>query len=136
MSEICKANPCCGNPVNCTVPLPQHTSGISHLNAARPLSRAEHDVISERRRQVEAEGWTPEHDDLNVDGEIAAAGACYALSGGDWTNKLITPLTVIWPWNVRWWKPKDRRRDLVRAGALIIAEIERLDRASANNGSA
>jgi hypothetical protein len=27
-----------------------------------------------------------------------------------------------------WWKPKDRRRDLVRAAALIIAEIERLDR--------
>ena len=38
-----------------------------------------------------------------------------------------------WPhtWDASWWKPKDRRRDLVRAGALIIAEIERLDRLDA-----
>jgi hypothetical protein len=36
-----------------------------------------------------------------------------------------------WPWEDKWWKPKDRRRDLVRAGALIVAEIERLDRLAA-----
>lgn len=35
-----------------------------------------------------------------------------------------------WPWQRKWWKPKDPRRDLVRAGALIIAEIERIDRAA------
>jgi hypothetical protein len=29
-----------------------------------------------------------------------------------------------------WWKPTNRRRDLVKAGALILAEIERLDRAA------
>jgi hypothetical protein len=40
-------------------------------------------------------------------------------------------LEWLWPWSVQWWKPKDRRRDLVRAGALIVAEIERLDRAAA-----
>ena len=34
-----------------------------------------------------------------------------------------------WPWEPRWWKPKNPRRDLVRAAALLIAEIERLDRA-------
>jgi hypothetical protein len=37
-----------------------------------------------------------------------------------------------WPWLSKWWKPKDRRRDLVRAAALVIAEIERLDRASSD----
>jgi hypothetical protein len=36
----------------------------------------------------------------------------------------------VWPWSREWWQPKDRRRDLVRAGALIVAEIERLDRAA------
>lgn len=36
---------------------------------------------------------------------------------------------VLWPWDREWWKPKDRRRNLVRAAALLIAEIERLDRA-------
>lgn len=43
------------------------------------------------------------------------------------------PGTVVprgWPWGSSWWKPKDPRRDLVRAGALILAEIERIDRAS------
>ena len=41
-------------------------------------------------------------------------------------------------WDSEWWKPKDRRRDLIRAGALIVAEIERLDRnkgASAHGNS-
>jgi hypothetical protein len=36
-----------------------------------------------------------------------------------------------WSKQIAWWKPKDRRRDLVRAGALIVAEIERIDRAAA-----
>jgi len=27
-----------------------------------------------------------------------------------------------------WWKPKGPRRDLIRAAALIVAEIERIDR--------
>jgi hypothetical protein len=36
----------------------------------------------------------------------------------------------LWPWHDDWWKPKDRRRDLIRAAALIVAEIERLDRAA------
>lgn len=38
--------------------------------------------------------------------------------------------TTVWPWDWAWWKPKNPRRDLVRAAALIIAEIERLDRAA------
>jgi len=33
-----------------------------------------------------------------------------------------------WPWNMVWWKPKNYRRDLVKAAALLVAEIERLDR--------
>jgi len=37
----------------------------------------------------------------------------------------------VWTWERAWWKPTTRRRDLVKAGALILAEIERLDRAAA-----
>ena len=37
-------------------------------------------------------------------------------------------MVTLWPWAAEWWKPKDCRRNLVRAGALILAEIERLDR--------
>ena len=113
------------------------------------------DVISERARQCNEEGWTPEHDDQHDDGSLALAAACYAegpgarirveivtddVSGGRgdtpvWgKRKVLVP--IMWPrsWSAKWWKPKDRRRDLVRAGALIVAEIERLDRASLNVG--
>lgn len=37
----------------------------------------------------------------------------------------------IWPWDEHWWKSTTRRRDLVKAGALVAAEIERIDRLNA-----
>lgn len=83
-----------------------------------PLTQAAVDVLAERRRQIEVEGWTPEHDDGHRHSELADAAACYA------TND-----RTLWPWSAEWWKPTTRRRDLVRAAALILAEIERLDRA-------
>ncbi|GAB1361814.1 hypothetical protein MASR1M32_10500 [Rhodobacter sp.] len=94
------------------------------------LSQALTDVMQERDRQISEEGWTPEHDDQHVDSEMAAAAACYAIATveGDGPDQ---PAPLNWPWMDRWWKPKDARSNLVRAAALIIAEIERLDRAAA-----
>lgn len=86
-------------------------------------------IAAERRRQVEAEGWTPEHDDTHESGEMARAAACYAQEAG---GRLAHPPRG-WPWEKGWWKPKDRRYDLVRAGALIAAEIDRIDRAAAKS---
>ncbi|HBO4812614.1 TPA: hypothetical protein L4V13_002892 [Pseudomonas aeruginosa] len=85
------------------------------------------DVQAERRRQVTAEGWTPEHDDEHNGGELADAAACYALwaggiNPGNWRE--------FWPWAPEWLKHSEPRRMLVKAGALILAEIERLDRAA------
>lgn len=88
------------------------------------ISKAAADVLAERRRQIEVEGWTPENDDAFQAGDLAMAAACYA-QGESWP---LVPRS--WPWAGSWWKPTDRRRDLVKAGALILAEIERLDRAS------
>ena len=92
-------------------------------------------VLAERRRQVSEEWWTPQHDDKHTEGEIARAGACYAYMAGAGDDGrrhvLATGVPYLWPWSREWWKPTDRRRDLVKAGALILAEIERLDRASA-----
>ena len=84
-------------------------------------------IAAERKRQVEAEGWTPEHDDEHRNGEIAEAAAGYLVFGnrGNWAYDGVPPS---WPWHPSCWKPKDRRADLVRAGALIAAEIDRLDR--------
>ncbi len=89
------------------------------------------DVLAERRRQVEAEGWTPEHDDEHDNGEMARAAACYALAGSSAPNDGTAALLVslAWPWDEQWWKPSTARRDLVKACALALAEIERLDRA-------
>ncbi|EPD2614075.1 hypothetical protein ACR9D1_001539 [Pseudomonas aeruginosa] len=89
------------------------------------------DVQAERRRQITAEGWTPEHDDEHSHGQMARASACYALAGSSAPNDGTAALLVslAWPWDEQWWKPTTPRRDLVKACALALAEIERLDRA-------
>lgn len=94
---------------------------------ADALTDAARDVLAERRRQVEQEGWTPEHDDKLRDHELSCAGGCYAM------YTLAHPIgfsPLAWPWAEEWWKPTDNRRNLIKAGALILAEIERLDRAA------
>ncbi|MDE9773717.1 DUF4406 domain-containing protein [Pseudomonas aeruginosa] len=82
------------------------------------------DVQAERRRQITAEGWTPEHDDLYCAAELPRAAAAYILNGAN------DEAPAIWPFSAKWWKPRDARSNYVRASALILAEIERLDRAA------
>jgi hypothetical protein len=102
------------------------------------LTKAAQDVLAERQRQVEVEGWGAAHDDVHHNGELGAAAACYAsphraFKAVTFVGRGYEPITSyrdLWPWRDEWWKPKDRRADLVRAGALILAEIERLDRAA------
>lgn len=90
------------------------------------LSPAARDVLAERVRQIEEEGFSLAADDNSPAGYFARAAASYALSAACWS---FPP--SLWPWHTSWWKPKNPRRDLVRAGALILAEIERIDRAAA-----
>lgn len=90
------------------------------------LTAASRDVLDERERQINVEGWTPAHDDAYAPGVLTTAGCCYAMFG----ERKEPPSS--WPWPANWWKPKDGRNNLVRAGALILAEIERLDRQSAH----
>ena len=97
------------------------------------------EVAAERQRQIEVEGWTLDHDRAHEDGNLAAAAGCYALNAADqlqpndfcYDANGAPTSPVQWPWDSEWWKPKGARRDLVRSAALIIAEIERLDRGSA-----
>lgn len=95
-------------------------------------SQAFDDVFAERIRVLGEEGRTPEDDDKYVGGELALAAAAYAVSDKISKDFRCPYFALLWPWSREWWKPKDRRRDLVRAGQLIIAEIERLDRAQRN----
>ena len=93
-------------------------------------------IAAERKRQVEDEGWSSEHDDEHHDGELARAAACYA----DYAKNAGSRRAALryaeagrspgtWPWLPVWWKPTTRLRMLVKAGALIAAEIDRPSRA-------
>ena len=100
-------------------------------------------IAAERRRQVDAEGWTPEHDDEHRPGELLDAARSYELVAAyqflrddpaHADSRLVAralECPPIWPWHASWWKPSDDPvRNLVRAGALIAAEIDRLQRRS------
>lgn len=93
---------------------------------SRTVTAAAVDVLAERQRQVAAEGWTAAHDDEYQNSELADAAACYAIHAHN--QGFSTP--AHWPWPPTWWKQTNPRRDLVKAGALILAEIERIDRAA------
>lgn len=89
------------------------------------------EIVTERCRQIEVEGWSKDYDDAHTDFELAWAAACYAEQAGMGDRLIDPPLfPVAWPWDQKWWKPTTPRRDLIKAAALIVAEIERLDRAA------
>ncbi len=92
------------------------------LHIRRPLSPFMQAVIAERFRQIEGEGWSADHDDAHATGDLAAAGAAYAVSSAAEPPR-------IWPWSPEWWKPAGLRRNWVKSAALIIAEGEKFDRA-------
>jgi len=88
----------------------------------RSFTKAADDVLLERARQIKDEGFTDVSDDKYTYGELARAAACYCLSASGCAER------PFWPWPAEWFKPRTPREDLVKAGALILAEIERLDR--------
>ena len=98
-------------------------------------------IAEERRRQQDEEGFSLAHDDEHVGGELATAAACYAIPNyhqarAGMHDTLAPP--AIWPWKGDAWRPTpgDRKRELVIAAALLVAELERLDRAEARTGEA
>lgn len=96
-------------------------------------------IAEERQRQIDVEGWTKEHDTQHKDGELAKVAICYADPVPHY--KVINRLTQVrvpnfnfWPktWGLGWFKPTNRIRNLVKAGALIAAEIDRLQNEEQN----
>jgi len=97
-------------------------------------------IAAERKRQVEKEGWTPDHDEQHTEGELAWAACYYAMPEtlckqlymGTGVSASITIDPRFFfppPWSFEWRKREDQDRisirDLVKAGALIAAEIDR-----------
>ena len=100
-------------------------------------------ISAERKRQIEKEGYTAEYDD-NQKGNLSDAAAIYALGRNDRLCPLQNGdsiLETFWPWSMKDYKPakykltdsykeicKQRVHELAKAGALIAAEIDRLQR--------
>ena len=97
------------------------------LTMADGMAKALNDVTQERIRQVDEEGYTPASDDAYDGGQLAYVAAAYALPGPV-HGGLRGRLYAVSGWDTRHYKPTDRRRDLTKAAALLLAEIERLDR--------
>lgn len=82
-------------------------------------------IVRERLRQVVGEGYQPEHDAMHRGNELAWASWCY-LDRAASNNFSPTP-PQMWPWADDAWKPGPTRlRMLVKAGALIAAEVDRI----------
>jgi len=101
-------------------------------------------ITEERARQIFVEGWTAEHDAQHELGELTEAALCYAVVASaevrgsearEWPVVMFNGFNdslVEWPWGHEWYKPSDDPiRNLVKAGALIAAEIDRLQQLKA-----
>lgn len=95
-------------------------------------------IAAERKRQIEVEGWTPEHDAGHIHGELVSAAMAYAWHGVSLADLSVGVGNQFFPkaWHPSWWKPQkkapnqmtdaDRVRHLEKAGALLAAEIDRI----------
>ena len=94
-------------------------------------------IIRERSHQL-SKGYNQEHDDsYEQQGVLAVAAAVYAAYPDNWlcgdespVPRWVDPETICVDE-----EPEARIRDLVKAGALIVAEIERLQRVIRRAGS-
>lgn len=103
-------------------------------------------IRKEREAQLNTYGWTAEHDDTHVDGELAMAAALYATPEPMFVMRRNADNLCFedaWPFDdadkrsrgldnellpARKINYHKRMQDLVQAGALIVAELERLQR--------
>lgn len=100
---------------------------------AAPADQIQAEILAERQRQQDVECYSPSHDDQHSSGDLALAAAAYCVAAGRPDADALA--ADLWPWGEDF-KPKSARADLVRAGALILAEIERLDRAAKSEAAA
>lgn len=84
-------------------------------------------IVEERARQITVEGFSATHDDRHTKTELVFAAVAYALYATDTSAGVAAKY---WPWDIEDWNPdvNDQVRNLVKAGALIAAEIDRLER--------
>ncbi len=89
-------------------------------------------IAEERERQINSLGWDEANDDVYKQGELPIAAYVYTGHAiGVLMGLPRQPKTPrVWPWPEYAWNPSgDPVKDLVKAGALIAAEIDRINRA-------
>jgi len=91
-------------------------------------------IAAERERQISVEGWTTEHDDALTDYELSQAAAYYCLIDSIIWCQIAYPSTWCRSHMKREGFPFPTIKDLIKAGALIAAEIDRLQRIEAAEG--
>lgn len=113
----------------------------AQITTIESQARAMASIHTERTAHTTREEWSAEHDDGHVKGELWRAALFYANTAIKTPIWAFTRFHVEWPWEPQWFKPWkkngfgnytteiDQERCLIKAGALIIAEQERLDRA-------
>ena len=77
-------------------------------------------IKEERKRQIDVEGYNSTHDGFHKPEEFIRAAASYLLCNLEEYEE------VPWPWGIESWNPKDLERNLIRAGALIAAALDRI----------
>ena len=89
------------------------------------------EIQKEREAQI-AKGFDASHDDNHRLGDLSDAACCYAERAGQSDGRRAADSEPLmgWPWDYDSWKPSTRRNELIKAAALIVAEIEALDRRS------
>ena len=88
-------------------------------------------IATERERQLTQKGWGIEHDDGHIHGELIDAGLSYVYAAINVGHPAMGKPPAEWPWTANYWRPSANPiRNLAKAGALIAAEIDRLQRAS------
>jgi hypothetical protein len=99
-------------------------------------------IADERKRQIENEGYDATHDSQYKNSVLGNAGICYAVMAGgspEIRNAVREQASAGhapkgWPWGLEFWRPSagdsdaERIKELVKAGALLAAEIDRLNR--------
>lgn len=78
-------------------------------------------IRKERIRQIEEEGYDASHDFSEPLDSIIAAAISYAMHDIDHEEA-----EAWWQRDLKFWKPRDRKRNLIRAGALIAAALDKM----------
>lgn len=118
-----------------SVPVPVDTSLAARLAVN---GRSLGSMLEERIEQIDRHGYTTDHDLAHDPGELTSAALSYLMMGLNLLGEVDSPPTAIdaatmresqqyWPWMDGFRPSLDPRVNLAKAGALILAAMDRID---------